>query len=204
MTLPLADLSRARDWIGKDIVSPWLLIDQARVDEFARATGDLYWIHTDPARAAAESPFKTTIAHGFLTLSLLTHFYYECVRVPADDATGLNYGLDKVRFIAPVKVGDRVRARFVLEAVEPRGAGQTMYVFACAVEVEGAAKPALVATWRNVYLTAAPARAQAALAPGITAKGIARRAERESRQAEALRANLARRKTQARTREDGG
>jgi hypothetical protein len=127
------------------------------------------------------------------------------VRVPADDATGLNYGLDKLRFIGPVKVGDRVRARFVLEAVEERGPGQSMYVLACAVEVDGADKPALVATWRNLYIAAGPKpRAKAAPRPGMTARGEARLEAREERRAEALRANLARRKAQARARKEEG
>ena len=188
-------LDNAREFVGREIaVSDWLAVDQARIDEFARATGDDYWIHTDPARAARESPFGAAIAHGFLTLSLLTKFYYECVRAPSDEATGLNYGLDRVRFLSPVRAGDRVRARFALEAVEDKAPGQQMFVFACSVEVEGQDKPALVAIWRNFYIRQAPP----VRGPRLTEKGQASQAARRAREAEALRANLARRKTQAR------
>jgi acyl dehydratase len=136
----LADLEPL---VGREIgTSDWVEIDQARIDEFARATGDHQWIHVDPARAAA-GPYGTTIAHGFLTLSLLPAFFLSGFEV-RDSRMGINYGLDRVRFPAPVPVGSRVRGRFKLLAYEalPGGAQLTIEV---SVEREGQAKPVCVA-----------------------------------------------------------
>ena len=129
--------------VGQDIgVSDWMRIEQARVDEFARATGDHQWIHTDPARAAA-GPFGATIAHGFLTLSLVPMLLDQAFRID-DVRMGVNYGLNRVRFTAPVRVGSRVRGAFKLLAFEPLEGGAQLTIGAT-IELEGSAKPACVA-----------------------------------------------------------
>ena len=136
----LADLQAL---VGLEIaLSDWLRVDQARIDQFAQATGDHQWIHVDPGRAAA-GPFGATVAHGFLTLSLLPLFAEQGLAID-DVRMGINYGLNKVRFMAPVRVGSRLRARFVLLEWQPLegGAQLTMQV---TIELEGSAKPACVA-----------------------------------------------------------
>lgn len=129
---------------GQDVgVSDWLLIDQARVNLFAEATGDHQWIHTDPERAARELPTKGTIAHGYLTLSLLPYLAGQILKVTGT-TRGINYGLNKVRFTSMVPTGSRVRLRQKIVTVEPRAGGmQIMSEFA--MEVEGQAKAACVA-----------------------------------------------------------
>jgi acyl dehydratase len=122
--------------------SDWVLVDQERINRFADATGDHQWIHVDPVRAAA-GPFGATIAHGFLTLSLLPMLFESGFAV-ADVRMGVNYGLNRVRFMAPVKVGSRLRAHFKLLAFEPLEGGAQLTVQA-SIEIEGAAKPACVA-----------------------------------------------------------
>jgi acyl dehydratase len=123
--------------------SEWLEIDQGRIDAFAAATGDEQWIHCDPARAAA-GPFGTTIAHGFLTLSLLSPFFDELV-VFEDATLTVNYGLDRVRFPAPVPVGSRIRGAFAVESLAPVEGGLQV-VFGATVEREGSARPVCAAT----------------------------------------------------------
>jgi acyl dehydratase len=136
----LADLAAL---VGQELaVSDWLLIDQARIDRFAEATGDHQWIHVDPVRAAA-GPFGAPIAHGFLTLSLLPLFFASGFEV-GDVRMGINYGLNKVRFPMPVRVGSRLRGRFRLLSYEPLEGGAQMVV-EVTVELEGSAKPACVA-----------------------------------------------------------
>jgi len=136
----LADLAAL---VGQDIgLSEWVLIDQQRIQRFADATDDQQWIHTDPARAAA-GPFGATIAHGFLTLSLLPKFFAEAYRV-SESRMGLNYGLNKVRFPAPVPVGSRLRARFKLMSYEPIEGG-AQFCVEVTVEREGSTKPVCVA-----------------------------------------------------------
>jgi acyl dehydratase len=122
--------------------SGWLTVDQQRIDTFADATGDHQWIHVDPERAAA-GPFGTTIAHGFLTLSLVPYLLRGLVDYPAWPVR-INYGSDRVRFLAPVPVGSRVRAGAELVAVRPSGTG-TQVAVSVTVEIEGSDKPALVA-----------------------------------------------------------
>ena len=142
----------AREFIGQEIgVSRWLTVGQARIDAFAEATDDRYWIHTDPARAT-DGPFGTTIAHGFLSLSLLAPLMYDIGGQPNGGVLGINYGLDRVRFLAPVPEGARVRARMVLEDVEDRGEGRYVFRITATVELEGSEKPALVADWLNMYV----------------------------------------------------
>jgi acyl dehydratase len=123
--------------------SPWLAIEQSRIDAFAQATGDHQWIHVDPARAAA-GPFGATIAHGYLTLSLLPLLAEQAFEI-ADVRMGINYGLNKLRFPHPVRVGSRIRAHFELTAFEPLPDGSVQLTTLATVEIEGVPKPALVA-----------------------------------------------------------
>jgi acyl dehydratase len=124
--------------------SGWTLVDQARIDQFAQATGDVQWIHVDPARAAA-GPFGTPIAHGFLTLSLLSELVASAFCV-ADVRVGLNYGLNRVRFPSPVPVGSRLRAECTLMSFEPIEGGAQLTT-TISVQREGGTKPACVAEW---------------------------------------------------------
>src|SRR6201998_371113 len=113
-------LATAPAFVGRDLgVSDWVIVDQERIDQFAACTGDRQWIHVDVERARRESPFGGPIAHGYLTLSLVAAMVMELGVVPPDAASGLNYGLDKVRFLAPVKPGARVRLRANLASAEP-------------------------------------------------------------------------------------
>lgn len=143
MTTHYARLVDLQALVGQDIgTSDWLTIDQARIDRFAEATGDHQWIHVDPVRAAA-GPFGTTVAHGFLTLSLLPHFFESAFAID-DVRMGINYGLNRVRFTNPVPVGGRVRGQFRLLAFEPLEGGAQLTVQAT-VELQGSSKPACVA-----------------------------------------------------------
>jgi acyl dehydratase len=128
--------------VGKPMLSDWLPIDQARIDAFSDATGDHQWIHVDPERAARELPGGRTIAHGFLTLSLLPVLSTTAWRV-AQRSRGINYGSNKVRFINPVPSGSRIRLRATLQSIEPVEGGHRL-VFDNTIEIEGAEKPALV------------------------------------------------------------
>jgi len=130
--------------VGQELgVSPWLEIDQARIDAFAHATGDLQWIHVDPERARTSSPFKTTIAHGYLTLSLLPGLAGQTIEW-VNRRMGVNYGVNRVRFPAPVPVDSRVRARFTLAKCEPFDGG-VMTTMDVSMEREGQEKPVMVA-----------------------------------------------------------
>lgn len=136
----LADLAPL---VGQHIAdSDWIMIDQARIDQFAAATGDHQWIHVDPVRAAA-GPFRTTVAHGFLTLSMLPEMGANAMEF-RDVRMGVNYGLNRVRFTSPVPVGSRVRGRFKLLEYKPIEGGAQV-TFDVTVEREGADKPACVA-----------------------------------------------------------
>jgi acyl dehydratase len=138
--------------VGQEVgVSPWVDITQERIDTFARAIEDFQWIHVDPARAQ-DSPFGGTIAHGFLTLSLLSHLSEQTFSF-SDRRMGVNYGLNRVRFTSPVRAGSRVRARFTLAKYEPIDGNGVQVTWNTVVEIEGAAKPALVAEWigRHYY-----------------------------------------------------
>ena len=138
--------------IGEEVaVSPWLEVDQERIDTFAKAIEDFQWIHVDPQRAKA-SPFGGTIAHGFLTLSLLSRLS-EMTFSFSDRRMGINYGLTRVRFTAPVPSGSRVRARFTLAKYEPLAEKGVQVTWSVVVDIEGADKPALVAEWvgRHYY-----------------------------------------------------
>jgi len=140
----LSDLpSRVGSELG---MSGWLTLDQRRIDLFAECTGDRQWIHVDRARAERESPFGGTIAHGYLTLALLAPTAFEVLIEPAGIGQAVNYGLDRVRFIAPVKEGARVRNRIKLTAAEPKGEGRLLLTTEHTVEIDGEDRPALVAT----------------------------------------------------------
>jgi acyl dehydratase len=143
MTLRLEDLaSREGDEVG---VSPWLIVDQARIDRFADAVEDTQWIHVDPERAG-EGPFGATIAHGFLTLSLLSRLFAMTFAIEGR-RMGINCGLNKVRFTAPLPAGSRIRGRFTLAKCESLADGGVEHVWTVAVEREGGNKPVLVAEW---------------------------------------------------------
>jgi acyl dehydratase len=140
----VADLERVRgDRIGE---SSWLTITQELIDDFARVTGDHQWIHVDPERARRESPLGTTIAHGFLTLSLLSKLIGECVRMEGA-VMSLNYGFDRVRFVSPVPVNAQIRGTFFLEDVRPTGDGGAQVTWRAEVGLRDAVKPALAALW---------------------------------------------------------
>ncbi len=132
-------------------MSPWVEIGQQRIDTFARAIDDFQWIHVDPERARS-SPFGGTIAHGFLTLSLLSHLSERTFSF-SDRRMGVNYGLNRVRFTSPVPAGSRVRARFTLLKYEPIDSNGVQVTWNAVVEIDGAPKPALVAEWigRHYY-----------------------------------------------------
>jgi len=145
--MPLATLDEIRSRIGEEVgVSSWLAVDQARIDSFADATEDHQFIHVDPAAAAAAG-LGGTIAHGFLSLSLLSRMAAEGMLIPDGVKMALNYGFDRVRFLAPVKSGKRVRGRFTLDSVEEKAPGQVLMRHLVTVEIEGEDKPALAATW---------------------------------------------------------
>jgi acyl dehydratase len=148
--IDIQDLTALRDRIGQEIaVSDWIEITQERINQFAGATDDRQWIHVDTARAAAESPFRTTIAHGFLTLSLVSVLVRRTMSF-GGLRLAINYGLNRVRFIAPVPAGARIRARFSPAAVEEAGGG-VQVVWAITIEREGADKPCCVAEWLVRY-----------------------------------------------------
>lgn len=144
-------IEELRTLVGQEVgASEWFEVTQSRVNDFADATEDHQWIHIDAERAKTDSPFGSTIAHGFLTLSLLPHLAAEALSVRGDFKMGINYGLNRLRFPSPVPVGARLRARFTLQSVEdvPGGAQIT---WAVVVEAEGAAKPSLAAEWLVRY-----------------------------------------------------
>ena len=151
--MPLASLDDIHSRIGDEVgVSSWLTVDQARVDAFAEATEDRQFIHTDPA-AAAQTPFGGTIAHGFLTLSLLSRMAADAMLVPEGLKMAVNYGLDRVRFLAPVRSGKRVRGRFTLDSIEEKAPGQVLMRHTVTVEIEDHDKPALTAQWLGLIFT---------------------------------------------------
>ena len=145
--MPIAALDDIRLAIGTEIgASDWILVDQQRIDTFADTTEDRQFIHVDPALAAG-TPFGGTIAHGFLSLSLLSRVAADVMLVPDTTRMAVNYGLDRVRFIAPVRSGKRIRGRFTLDSVEDKAPGQLLVRHSVTVEIEGEEKPALIAQW---------------------------------------------------------
>jgi acyl dehydratase len=132
--------------VGHELgLSDWVKIDQPRIDTFASCTGDRQWIHVDVERAKRESPFQGPIAHGYLTLAMVAPLAMQVGVIPIDAAAGLNYGIDKVRFLAPVPAGARVRLRVVLGGIEPKEGGRVIMKTLNTMEVEGSEKPALIA-----------------------------------------------------------
>jgi acyl dehydratase len=151
--MPLASLEHIRARVGQEVgVSSWLTVDQPRIDAFADATEDHQFIHVDP-QAAAAAGFGGTIAHGFLTLSLLSRMAAEAMLVPDSLKMAVNYGFDRVRFLAPVKSGSRVRGRFTLDSAEEKAPGQWLMRHNVSVEIEGEDKPALTASWLGLIFT---------------------------------------------------
>jgi acyl dehydratase len=145
---PPVTLEAYQAMVGKEIgVSSWHLVDQPRIDAYADVIEDHQFIHVDPERAKKETAFGTTIAHGFLTMSLLSIMSYEVMPVIAGTTMGVNYGFDRLRFISPVRSGKRVRGRFVLAEARLRKPGELQSRTNVTVEIEGEDKPALVADW---------------------------------------------------------
>ena len=147
----ISGVEELKTLIGQEVgVSDLFEVTQSHISNFADATEDHQWIHVNPERARTESPFGATIAHGFLTLSLLPHFAAQALKVQGDFKMGINYGLNRLRFVSPVTAGSRIRARFTLQAVEdvPGGFQLTRSV---TVETEGGSKPSLVAEWLVRY-----------------------------------------------------
>ena len=145
--MPIASIEEIKLQVGREIgVSDWILVDQARIDTFADVTEDRQFVHVDPD-AAAQTPFGGTVAHGFLTLSLLSRFAADAMLRPEGVKMGVNYGFEKVRFMAPVRCGKRVRGRFTLERLDEKRPGQWQFTHRVTVEIEGEEKPALVADW---------------------------------------------------------
>ncbi len=139
-------LATLGDFVGKELgVTDWLTVTQERINAFADCTDDHQWIHVDVERAKRESPFGTTIAHGYLTLSLLSAMQFELNTIPSGAQAVLNYGSDKVRFITPVKSGARIRDHITLVAAESKGPGRILLTTRHTIEIEGEEKPAMVA-----------------------------------------------------------
>ncbi|KJC58979.1 nodulation protein NodN [Bradyrhizobium sp. LTSPM299] len=145
---PPVSLETYQGMVGKVIgVSSWHLVDQGRIDTYADVIEDHQFIHVDLERSKQETAFGTTIAHGFLTMSLMSIMSYEVMPVVEGTAMGVNYGFDKLRFISPVRSGKRVRGRFVLAEASLRKPKELLSRTAVTVEIEGEEKPALVADW---------------------------------------------------------
>ncbi|HZP48041.1 MAG TPA: MaoC family dehydratase [Vicinamibacterales bacterium] len=159
------DVGTLRDRVGQEVaVGDWVAISQARVDQFADVTDDHQWIHVDTARAEAESPFKTTVAHGFLTLSLVSSLLRDAIRV-SGLRMSLNYGLNRVRFVSPVPTGSRLRGRFTVGTVEDVDDDGVQTMWRITVEREGGQKPALVAEWIVRYYRDIPRSSALSPAP---------------------------------------
>ena len=151
MSAPIMALSDLADRVGQELgVSKWYLLDQARIDAFAEVTDDPQFIHVDPERARAETPFDGTIAHGFLTMSLLSSMTFEVMPfMTGDEGMSINYGFNKLRFMSPVPVGSRVRGRFSLLSLDQSNSDFSDLILTSTVEIEGQSKPAMVAEWIN-------------------------------------------------------
>jgi len=151
--MPIATLDEIRAQVGQPIgSSDWIMVGQDRIDAFAETTEDRQFIHVDPA-AAAQTPFGGTIAHGFLSLSLLSRMAADAMQVPDTTKMAVNYGLDRVRFIAPVRAGSRVRGHFTLDSIDEKAPGQLLLRHSVTVEIEGEPKPALTAQWLGLIFT---------------------------------------------------
>jgi acyl dehydratase len=151
--VPVASLEKMKTMVGRPIgTSPWIGISQKDIDIFAEVTGDHQFIHVD-AEAASRTPFGGTVAHGFLTLSLLSQMASHVMLVPDTLKMAVNYGFERVRFIAPVRSGKRVRGHFTLSALEEKRPGQWQMTHDVTIEIEGEDKPALQAAWIGLIFT---------------------------------------------------
>ncbi len=145
------------DFVGKELgVSSWYVVDQNMINQFAACTGDNQWIHVDVVRANRESPFGGPVAHGYLSLALVAPLSMEIGVFPEDAAATFNYGIDKVRFLAPVKAGSKVRLKVTLMDFTPRDDKQVLMKTRNTLEIEGEAKPALIAETLVVLVAARP------------------------------------------------
>ena len=143
----IKNLDALKDYVGREIaLSEWFEVTPERIRQFAEATEDRQWIHLDANRAQRESPFRTTIAHGFLTLSLLSHLAEQTLQIQSGVAMVVNYGLNRVRFSAPVRAGSSIRARFTLQSLKEAGSAHET-VFLVVIEVQGQEKPGCIAEW---------------------------------------------------------
>lgn len=151
---PIQDaLTSQQARIGQEVgISNWITVDQPMIDQFAETTQDDQWIHVDPERARRDTPFGNTVAHGFLTLSLASRFFYDVLSDWPGQIMGLNYGFDKLRFLTPVVAGARVRGRFVLKDVRIRNPNELLQTHVLTIEIEGQDKPALVADWLGLAI----------------------------------------------------
>jgi len=146
--------SELQSLIGTEVgLSRWFLVDQAKIDAFADTTEDWQFIHVNP-ELAKQTPFGGTIVHGFLTLSLASAMSYDCVKPLDGVAMGVNYGFDKLRFLAPVPAGSKIRGRFKLLSAEDKGGGRWLIKHELTVEIEGSEKPALIAEWLSMQMLA--------------------------------------------------
>jgi acyl dehydratase len=144
------DPAKLESLIGEEVgVSDWTMLDQDKIDAFAALTFDPYFIHVDPERAKRETPFGSTIAHGFLTLSMLSAMAYDALPDIEGRTMGMNYGFDKIRFISPVPAGSKIRGRFKISEVTRRP-GQAVVRYGVSIEIEGKEKPALAAEWLTI------------------------------------------------------
>ncbi|HYL63874.1 MAG TPA: MaoC family dehydratase [Candidatus Methylomirabilis sp.] len=145
--LVIKSLDELKDYVGKEIAaSDWTVVTQERITQFAEATGDRQWIHLDRERAQRESPFGATIAHGFLTLSLVSYLMQRSFQIRSGVRLAVNYGLNRVRFVSPVREGSRIRGRFQLMSCQDRSEACEA-IYSCTIECEGNEKPACVAEW---------------------------------------------------------
>ena len=152
-TLILESLQSLKYYVGREIATTgWLPVTQERIRQFAEATGDHQWIHVDPERAQRESPYGAAIAHGFLTLSLMSHFMREAIQLPGNVRQTINYGLNRVRFPAPVRAGEKIRARVRLESCKELP-DSVEAIFNITIETEGAGKPCCAAEWILRYFS---------------------------------------------------
>jgi len=153
MTIQALPVEKIKEKLGDEILcSDWLEITQERINQFADATGDHQWIHVDPEKAA-QGPFGKTIAHGYLTLSLIPYFSGAGGIIPEGTKMAINYGLNKVRFINPVPVGSKIRSRAVLNNVEEKSGGRVLITITHNIEIEGQDKPACVAETLAMFFT---------------------------------------------------
>ncbi len=153
---PIAQaLSAAQTHIGHEVgISNWITVDQPMIDQFAQITQDDQWIHIDPQRAARDTPFGGTIAHGFLTLSLASRFAYDCFDMAPGQSMGINYGFNKLRFLTPVRAGAALRGRFTLLSVSQRSETELLREHQLTVEIKDTSTPALVAQWLGLSVFA--------------------------------------------------